>query len=62
LGSYSWAGLGPTKRPGPTLFGTEKEAYSGHNCNLDIILKPKNNIDDLKIEEYPSSRPSLPQG
>jgi len=27
LGSYSWAGLGPTKRPGPPLFGTETRAY-----------------------------------
>jgi len=28
LGSYSWAGLGHTKRPCPTLFGTQKRVYN----------------------------------
>jgi len=27
LGSYSWAGLGPTKRPGPMNYKLEKGAY-----------------------------------
>jgi len=30
-----------------------------HNFNLDITLKPRHNRDDLKIEEYPSTFPSL---
>ena len=34
----------------------------GHNFNLDITLKPRHNRDDLKIKEYPSTCPSLPQG
>jgi len=34
----------------------------GHNCNLDITLKPRHNIDDFKIKEFLSSFPFLPQG
>jgi len=33
-----------------------------HNCNLYITLKPRHNRDDLKVKEFPSSIPSLPQG
>ena len=32
-----------------------------HNCNIAITLKPRHNRDDLKIEEFPSSFPSLHQ-
>ena len=37
-GFYSWAGLGPTKRPGPT-HETENGAYS--NCELLFFWKAK---------------------
>jgi len=31
----------------------------GYNCNLDITLKSLHNRYDSKIEEFPSSFPSL---
>jgi len=31
----------------------------GHHCYLHITHKPTHNRDDLKIEEFPSSFPSL---
>ena len=34
----------------------------GHNYSLDVTLKPRHSKDDLKLEQFPSSFPFLPQG
>jgi len=34
LGSYSWTGLGPTKRPGPMNYKLEKGAYNVYHFTL----------------------------
>jgi len=38
LGSYSRAGLGPSKIPGPKLYNTEKEAYNNDLIYLIINI------------------------